>query len=218
MRRVGVHLGKGPPCSPDPESRRFASARQARGAGSECGACLQWVQNPHVSPPSTSHWPQLARLGCLGGQGLPENLGSRLGSGAAPPSPSPGSLGSAGPGAPTQPCPRGRFRFCSEAEGNSVPGSGAIQAGDGGKQGRRGFLMESCRRSQRCRDSPTELCSRLPPRSPPQRGPSPFPPTWGSGERGFPAPQDLRGGGTGRPGCAAGIFWWRAQQREGQRH
>lgn len=66
--------------------------------------------------------------------------------------------------------------------------------------------MESCRQSQRCRDSPTELRSWLPPRSPSHRGPSPcpIPPAWDFGERVFLAPQNLPGG-TGTPGCTAPV-------------
>lgn len=66
--------------------------------------------------------------------------------------------------------------------------------------------MESCRQSQRCRHSPAELHSRLPPRSPPRHGPSPcpIPPVWDLGERVSLVPQDLPGA-TGIPGCPAPV-------------
>lgn len=78
--------------------------------------------------------------------------------------------------------------------------------------------MESCRQSQHCRDSPTKLRSRLPPRSPPRWGlsPCPIPPAWDFRERVFLAPWDLPGATVyprlHGPSKSAGIFWWREQQ------
>ena len=153
-----------------------------------------------------------ARLGCLGGKVLPNNLSTRLGHGAAPlgahhqdlralpalglpPSP---AHGCGGPG--------DSFGFALRQRGILFLAIKQSRPGTAEDKGRRGFLMESCRQSQRCRDSPAKLSSRLPPRSPPQRGPSPcpIPPAWDFRERVFLAPQDLPGA-TGTPGCMAPV-------------
>lgn len=93
--------------------------------------------------------------------------------------------------------------------------------GRAGIKGRRGFLMESCRQSQRCRDSPIALHpgSRLVAHPGGDRAPAPIPPVWDFGERVFAAPQGFPWGDghlrlRGRSE-ATGIFWQREQQRKG---
>lgn len=100
--------------------------------------------------------------------------------------------------------PGDTFGFAQRQRGILFLAIKQSRPGTAGIKGRRGFLMESCRQSQRCRDSPSRLRSRLPPHSTPRRGPSPcpIPPAWDFGQRVFPAPQDLPGA-TATPGGTA---------------